>query len=155
MKSDEQDEINIIYDELTDDDLRKSLKSFYYSSIITYGKCFVSALGRGIKLESKDHVGKRFMSCHEKIINFRNNLVAHSGGVFDSGEVIVAPNPFGPGFHVASDLWRLDFEDDRENEIGFEELIAHVKYNVENTQKKILDRLLVGEARDAVIKGKT
>jgi hypothetical protein len=149
-KSDNQDAINIVYEE-SNDEVGKSLRAYYYSSIITYGKCFAAASGRGIKLEAKDYVDKVFMPCHKKIIDFRNDLVAHAGNAFDSGEVIVAPNPFGPEFHVAPNLWRLDFADDRETDVGFKELIEYVKSNVERTQKKILDRLLVGEARDAVI----
>ncbi|MDR4653092.1 MAG: hypothetical protein MRJ52_11985 [Nitrosomonas sp.] len=79
------------------------------------------------------------------------NLVAHAGGAFDSGEVVVGPNPSGPEFHVLPNLWRLDFEDNRELEISLEDLILHVKENVRNTQYDILNRLLTVEARQAVI----
>lgn len=154
-KSDDQDDIKTAYTDSTGDELFRTLKAYYYSSIITYGKCFAATEERGIKLEAKDHIEEEFKPCHEKIMNYRNNLVAHAGSTFDSGEVIVAPNPIGPEFHVAPNLWRLDFEDDREIEIGFEELIVHVKDNVDKIQKKILDRLLTGEARDAVIQRKS
>lgn len=111
---------------------------------------FASTDGRGIKLEAKDHIDNKYLACHEMIMDYRNNLVAHAGGLFDSGEVVVAPNPAGPEFHVHPNLWRLDFEDDREVEIGLEDLIVHVREKIEKIQKDILTRLLTVEARQAV-----
>jgi hypothetical protein len=150
-KSGDQKNIEVIYKDSIDEEISNLMKPLYYSTIITYGKCFAASTGRGVKLEHKDHIGSEFKSCHKEIINLRNNLVAHAGGAFDSGEVIVAPNPFGPEFHVTPNLWRVEFDDDREIEISYLDLISHVKSNVEIVLKKTLDRLLEHEARDAVI----
>jgi len=150
-KSEDQAKINNVHIDAAGDEKFKTLKAYYYSSVVTYGKCFASTEGRGIKLEAKDHVDTKYLPCQEKIMNYRNNLVAHAGGVFDSGVVVVAPNPAGLEFHVHPNLWRLAFEDDREVEIDFEDLIVHVKENVDTIQNNILNRLLTGEARQAVI----
>jgi len=150
-KCDDQRNIGTKHTISPDKDTFKTLKAYFYSSIVTYAKCFVSTDERGTKLEARDHIEKRYLPCHERIMNYRHSLVAHAGGAFDSGEVVVAPNPNGPEFHVAPNLWRLDYEDDREVAIGFEDLILHVKEKVEGIQAEILQKLLTQEARDAVI----
>jgi hypothetical protein len=149
-KSKDQEKITTRYVEINDKDMFKTVKAYFYSSVITYGKCFASTDKRGVKLETKKHVEDRYKPCHDKIINFRNNLVAHAGGVFDGGEVIVAPNPIGPEFHVTPNLWRLDFEDDRELSIGFEELILHMKDKVDKMREKTLSKLLNDDAKEAI-----
>ena len=140
-ESEDQDKTRSAHADSIGDEVFNTLKAYYYASIVTYGKCFVSTGGRGIKLEAKDHVDKEYLPCHEKIMGYRNNLVAHAGGALDSGVVVVAPNSTGPEFDVHPTLWRLGFEDDREAEIGFEELIVHVKEKVDAIQKSIFDRL--------------
>ncbi|MCK4797798.1 MAG: hypothetical protein KAT05_10465 [Spirochaetes bacterium] len=60
-KSKNQDITKINYHVFQNKDLAKTIKSYYFSSIVTYGKCFTSAKGRGVKLESKDHVKKNLV----------------------------------------------------------------------------------------------
>ncbi|MDH5217392.1 MAG: hypothetical protein OEX19_06845 [Gammaproteobacteria bacterium] len=134
----------------------KTLKAYFYSSIITYGKCFSSTEERGIKLEKKNHIEKEYLKYHKRIIEYRNNLVAHAGGVYDSGEVIVVVHPKNKGsFRIEPNLWRLDFEDDRELEINFLGLVKHVKLKVEATIKKIQENLITGDAKKAIIERDT
>ncbi len=148
----EDTEIKHVYLDSTDNDDVKDMKAFFYASVITYGKCFNSANGRGISLRAKSHVGTEFNEIHSTIIHYRNNLVAHSGGAFDGGQAIVAPNPNGPEFRVTPCLWRMEYMDDRKHKYGFEELISHVMENVKADQETVLKRLLDNEAKQAVIK---
>jgi len=56
------------------------LKAILRSIVITYGRCFVEADGRGTKLETRD-VGfdPRFIGFHDYIMNMRHQYVAHAG----------------------------------------------------------------------------
>lgn len=58
----------------------KQSLSFY--SVVTYGKCFAQADGRGVKLDSKEILKLapiELISEHKRIIDQRNNYVAHGG----------------------------------------------------------------------------
>ncbi len=148
-KSDNQETVTNIYAELSKE-LGSKVKAYFYSAIITYGKCFASTTGRGTRLSAKDHVEPRFEPMHRKIINRRNGLVAHAGDEFDSAEVIVAIPPFGPRYYVAPILWRLDFDDFREFDPDFEDLIVHVKSKVDANIKILLQLLIDNEGREIV-----
>lgn len=57
-------------------------RAAWFSSVITYGKCFASASGRGVKLTKKKYVGplgQPYLDCHEKLIDDRHQYVAHAG----------------------------------------------------------------------------
>ncbi len=57
------------------------LKSLYISSIVTYGKCFVQAQGRRVKLECKDVFSDNdnFEKQHLEIMEQRHQYIAHAG----------------------------------------------------------------------------
>jgi hypothetical protein len=56
------------------------LKAILRSIVITYGRCFVKADGRGTKLETGD-IGfdSRFIGFHDYIMSMRHQYVAHAG----------------------------------------------------------------------------
>ena len=139
----------------SNDETGLKLKAYFYASIITYAKCFCNTTGRGTKLDARDYVATEFMDYHEKIMGFRNGLVAHAGDVFDTGEVIVALHPSDDRFHVRSNLWRLEFEDDRNLYPNFELLMKHVQDRVKLKIDKLLRRIIQNEAKEAVIEFRT
>jgi len=54
------------------------VKALVKSVVITYGKCFVQADGRKIKL-SKDIIPTQYKNVHEDLINMRHEYIAHAG----------------------------------------------------------------------------
>ena len=81
-----------------DDILRNSEDSIaelrWHSAVITYGRCFVSANGRGIKLENA-HVqglGKNQTALHHNIMELRNQYIAHSGKNEQQRVFVALPN---------------------------------------------------------------
>ena len=68
------------------------LKAILRSIVITYGRCFVEADGRGTKLETKD-VGfdPRFIEFHNYIMDMRHQYVAHAGKSEHEEFIIVCP----------------------------------------------------------------
>jgi hypothetical protein len=106
------------------------IKSLFFSSIIFYGKCFTDAKkGRRIKLERK-HVPKNFLEVHDEIMRYRHNLAAHSGeGRWDTGELICIfeDEPEVPeGIRFFTELYRLNFKNDQEEEHNFLALVQTV-----------------------------
>lgn len=71
------------------------LQSLYISSIVTYGKAFVQAQGRGIKLEARDvFPHKGFLKIHSKIMAARHEYIAHAGnGDYERTDSIIFLNP--------------------------------------------------------------
>jgi hypothetical protein len=70
----------------------KQSLSFY--SVITYGKCFAEAKGRGTQLNQADalkYATPEQSLEHDKIIDQRNNYVAHSGHkAYEHNPVVMA-----------------------------------------------------------------
>ncbi|MDH5216702.1 MAG: hypothetical protein OEX19_03335 [Gammaproteobacteria bacterium] len=58
------------------------LQSYWFTGIISYGKCFAGAEGRKTKLEKRDHLKEapeKLVSAHDNLIELRNQYVAHGG----------------------------------------------------------------------------
>ena len=114
---------------IIDEETHSIVKSLFFSSIIFYDKCFTKAEGRGIKLNRRI-VSLEYRNTHDKIMDYRNTLAAHSGeGKWDTGTVklILHPKPrddFGP--LIRAELNRLEFVDDRSEEQNFLLLIQHI-----------------------------
>lgn len=56
--------------------------SLLFFAIINYGKCFAKADGRSVMLNSKEAfkgVDNKIIDYHEKLIDIRNNYIAHAG----------------------------------------------------------------------------
>lgn len=130
---------------------RLAIKANYFAAIALYGRCFVSAAaGRGTTL-GKEHVGDAFKSTHERIMACRHGLVSHAGDEFDGGEAVVAFLPQNPEYHVAANMWRMDFEDDRNMTPNFESLVRHVVERVDHKQSELLRKLIDGQGKDVVV----
>lgn len=142
-KSSLQSAVATVYSEL-DANSRASLKAYFFAAITLYGRCFVSASGRGTSLTADAHVAPVFLTAHERIMGYRHGLVAHAGSEFDEGEAIVALAPPDHRFHVAANIWRMDFEDDRECDPDFQALIAHVRARAHDRQGQLLQKLIDG-----------
>ena len=120
---------------LGDEANHKIIKSLFFSSIVFYGKCFTQAKGRGVKLEKKI-IPKEYEDKHDEIMEYRHCIAAHSGeGKWDSGHValILPPqNKTELGFTKKTNLYRLDFEDDRMDEYKFLDLVNILIDTVDN-----------------------
>lgn len=149
-KGDDQSEIVLHYQKLPDA-IRMSVKAHYFAAISLYGRCFVSSSRRGTVLSEKSHVSAPFRERHAEIMRLRHGLVAHAGGMFDDHKVIVAYLRDRPSFHVRAKISRLDFEDDRAVDVGFLELVEHVIEAVDKKQQELLQKLIVGQAREIVV----
>lgn len=71
-------ELMTLIEQVDNDDIKYSL---WLSSVVTYAKCFVSADGRGVKLEEQ-HISKfnpEALSYHQQLIDLRNSYFAHAG----------------------------------------------------------------------------
>lgn len=72
-------------------------QSLTFFIAINYGKCFVSAQGRGVKLEKKDIDGSwtpQENDLHDELINMRHQYIAHSGkSKFETNPVVLAMFP--------------------------------------------------------------
>lgn len=68
--------------------------SLHLSLAITslYGKIFAKADGRGVKFQRSD-IPREFHSIHDRVINYRNNFVAHAGGTYELGITVLGLNP--------------------------------------------------------------
>jgi len=79
---------------LTDSENDQFLKwAVYIAFHTTYGKCFASAEGRRIKLESSQVVPSNMKAVHNKIIDLRNKYTAHAGGYEEIGVATIGLNP--------------------------------------------------------------
>jgi len=57
-------------------------RAAWFSSVITYGKCFARADGRQVLLAEKKYVkplGQPYLDCHQKLIDDRHKFIAHAG----------------------------------------------------------------------------
>lgn len=56
-------------------------RSLWLASVVSYGKCFVEAEGRRIRLERTDveSLGDTLLACHDKLMHDRHQHVAHGG----------------------------------------------------------------------------
>lgn len=128
------------------------LKSLYISSIVTYGKCFVQAQGRRVKLEHKDVFSQRdsFEKQHLEIMEQRHQYIAHAGNTnheHSKAVLIISPNNQtffnAEATHISS--YHSDF---------FEEFISLAKAvhdYVNDTFQKKQDSFYIKEIKDKPI----
>jgi hypothetical protein len=131
---------------------RLTIKAQFFASVCLYGRCFVSSLRRGTVLNEKSHVADHLRPKHTAIMSFRHGLVAHAGDVFDDGEAVVSYLIDDPRYRVSANLWRLDFMDDRDEDIGFLQLVEHVLEQANTKQQSLSQRLVDGQALAVVNK---
>ncbi len=131
--------------DIGDEKNHRIVKSLFFSSLIFYGKCFTQADGRGVKLE-KSNLPIQYHERHDRVMNYRNTLAAHSGiGNWDTGKARLVLPPIRDkniGLHLYPELHRLDFEDDRIDDHSFLDLIKHVQIHVQKKIPKIFDVIL-------------
>ena len=55
--------------------------AFWQSAIMSYARCFSKAWGRGTTLETEhvDRAGSTFLPVHDRIMELRNQYIAHAG----------------------------------------------------------------------------
>lgn len=73
-------------------------QSLLFYSIVTYGKCFIKNDGNRPSLEYKDifkDADKEYVDEHIRIMDIRNDYVAHAGSKFDKCHVIGTIYPIG------------------------------------------------------------
>lgn len=67
------------------------IKALIRAIVITYGKCFVKADGRNIKLDKK-FIPKEYETVHEYLMRMRHQYIAHAGQGFEnSRNVLILP----------------------------------------------------------------
>jgi hypothetical protein len=76
----------------TDDKNRFIKWATFIALCTTYGKCFVSASGRRIKLETSI-VPTKYVATHDKLMTLRHNYTAHGGGYEERGLAPIGLNP--------------------------------------------------------------
>jgi|GEM_PF-1279256 len=100
------------------------VKSYYVSSLITYGKCFSDATDRKFTLNRK-HVPEKYKAIHENAINARNNFAAHKG-VFEAEicdvSLVIIPSKKNPDFEVFTELKQVNYQ--VSEEMDFPKFIA-------------------------------
>ncbi len=87
------------------------VKALWFASIILYVKCFGSADGRKVKLE-RANLPAGHLGVHDKIITYRNTIVAHAGvTTHESSEtkLVLSPNPTMDRLWLRTDVNRDDF----------------------------------------------
>lgn len=66
-----------------DDEEADLLKALYIAFVVTYGKSFAQARGRGVKLEAseifKDAPSGELVDIHRELMDHRNEYIAHGG----------------------------------------------------------------------------
>lgn len=62
-------------------------RCIWLASVVGYGKCFVSAEGRRVMLQTRDVqvLGPEFVECHEKVMTDRHEYFAHGGTSLNEG----------------------------------------------------------------------
>lgn len=67
--------------------------ALYIAFHTTYGKCFVSTVGRKIKLERDNFISEIYRKAHEKIMILRHSYTAHAGGYEERGVAAIGLDP--------------------------------------------------------------
>ena len=120
--------------------------ALYIAFHTTYGKCFVQALGRKIKLEARDFVPKEDKKIHEKILTLRHKYTAHGGGYEEMGVAPIGLNPdlenkkvldVGPPFclHIS----RISEHDMRLYERLINKILEKVEKKIEENRTRLLE----------------
>lgn len=116
------------------------IKGLWFSAIIVYAKCFTEARGRKLKLE-KSNIPAHMRPCHEKIMNYRNTIIAHAGeGKLETAdpELVISPRRSShPFYWVKSNVSRVEFVDDRNERVDFQTLIKNVHEHVRQKREKL------------------
>lgn len=120
--------------------LSRVVKALWFSAVVIYAKCFTEAKGRKVKLE-KSIIPAHMRPCHEKIMNYRHTIIAHAGeGNLESAdpELIISPENSGhPFYWLKSNVRRLEFVDDRNEQIDFQMLIKTVHNHVRKKRDQL------------------
>jgi hypothetical protein len=122
---------------------RLILQSLWFFAAVSYGKCFVSAEGRGVKLENKNvfkSAKRELIEAHDIIMHERHQYIAHAGDInYEISNTMLALNPddkhkemFGLYHSIFLSVGILG-----ERIKDYLRLIAHVKVHIE----KVLDKL--------------
>ncbi len=123
--------------------IKQSL-SFY--AVITYGKCFAEAKGRGTQLNKKDalkYADNAASKEHERIIDQRNNYVAHGSlKGYEHNPVVAALNPDDSDKRIIevydNIMGLVDIDSQLES---FESLLIAVIRYVEEKAKSLMDKI--------------
>ena len=122
----------------------EALQALFVSSITYYGKCYTGAKGRRIKLESTN-LPEVYLSIHDKIMEFRNTIAAHSGkGPWDTGRLALIAHPDGnyKSTVLWSELKTLQFFDDRNEEFSYLKLVDYLKVTTYEKMCKLREVIL-------------
>ncbi|PSV43193.1 hypothetical protein [Photobacterium indicum] len=128
------------------------LKSFYISAIVTYGKCFVQAKGRKVKLEVGDIFGDNevLKKRHLDIMEQRHQYIAHAGvSKYEHSKAVLIFTPNSEPFFNAESAHVSGIGE--ETLVMFLELSEFVHEQVNNTFRKKSDRLYENEVKDVPI----
>jgi len=135
---------------ITDIENDSVVKGLFMSSVAFYGKCFTQAKGRGLKLD-KSFVPNEYYALHDKIMNYRHTLVAHSGkGEWDTGVLkLVLPPKKGKSISpcIKPELKRLSFIDDKEDDYRFINLVVLLKEKVRKKSNEVAKRIFSDEIK--------
>lgn len=122
--------------------LPRVIKALWFSAIVIYAKCFTEARGRRVKLE-RSNIPSHMHPCHDKIMNYRHTIVAHAGqGNLETAfpELVISPKGSNPIYWIKNNVRRVEFVDDRNEEVTFQDLIQEVhKYVIQKREELTLE----------------
>lgn len=134
-----------LYKNFDNEEINFLKKSIWQSFIITYGKCFVNAKGRKIKLEPNSvfkKANKDLLRIHDELMELRHQYIAHSGiNAYETLEVFLALDITNEkiikGFYHS---FKKVFTAGKENIKKYSILIEHIWQYVNNKVKEIDDK---------------
>ena len=130
---------------------RLVLQSLWFFAAVSYGKCFVSAEGRGVKLEKRDvfkGANRKLIETHDMIMHERHQYISHAGDInYEIASTMLALNPdendkkmFGLYHSMSLSVGILG-----EQIEDYLRLITHVKAHIET----VLDKLFPAAKAEA------
>lgn len=133
--------LRLLQDGVTDQTIKQSLSFF---AVVTYGKCFAQAEGRGVKLEIETikDLPEELKKEHQQLINQRNKYVAHAGGEgWEQNAIVAAINPESRSLLQVypTIVYLIDIDSQLEN---FWLLVAFLDDYVTDQLKKTFAKLL-------------
>ena len=122
-----------------------TIKSLFISSVTMYGKLFVKAEGRLVKLE-KQIFGNNseLLGYHETIMKYRHNFTAHSGATKTEGVIVyllidsIKDRDTLP--IIVKEIYQPDYPA-HEEIINFQKLIQFLKEKVDRKTDKLFARI--------------
>jgi hypothetical protein len=129
-------------------DVYNTIKGLMVATLTFYGKCFVKAGARRIKLE-RSQLDPSYQSIHDMVMEYRHNFAAHSGDLAVENVQIAVVFPKDSRVNALPNLYREleqpDHIDNWDGRVQTRELIEHVQGIVNKKIDFLMQKILVEE----------